>query len=196
LDINGKVVEMEGKADMCNFRFQGQFHDDETGLYYNRFRYYNPEDGVYISEDPIGLAGGAALYAYVNDPNTWVDVFGLKQSVYVLMKDDEVVYIGITNDAKRRKNQHKNSKGRKKKDFDEMIIIAEFEMTDKKKERRKARDIEGSALDQNKNNNNLQNARKPVNSDEYYHSYNKDNLASDVEGIDLNSMADNGKIVK
>jgi hypothetical protein len=44
---------------------------------FNRFRYYDPEAGQYASQDPIGLAGGAALYAYVHDPLAWVDQFGL-----------------------------------------------------------------------------------------------------------------------
>jgi RHS family protein len=41
----------------CPFRYQGQYEDSETGLYYNRFRYYDPSTGAYISQDPIGLAG-------------------------------------------------------------------------------------------------------------------------------------------
>jgi hypothetical protein len=41
----------------------------ETGLAYNRFRYYDSEVGMYVSQDPIGLAsGGLNLYAYVSDP--------------------------------------------------------------------------------------------------------------------------------
>jgi len=40
------------------FLYQGQYYDFETGLCYNRFRYYSPETGAYISQDPIGLAGG------------------------------------------------------------------------------------------------------------------------------------------
>ena len=63
----------------CPFRYQGQYEDAETGLYYNRFRYYDPEMGNYLSQDPIGLAGGnPTLYGYVEDPNTWIDVFGLE----------------------------------------------------------------------------------------------------------------------
>ncbi|MDO4727360.1 MAG: RHS repeat-associated core domain-containing protein, partial [Porphyromonadaceae bacterium] len=34
------------------------------GLYYNRYRWYNSETGCYISQDPIGLAGGLNVYAY------------------------------------------------------------------------------------------------------------------------------------
>ncbi|SUB89296.1 Cell wall-associated polypeptide CWBP200 [Porphyromonas macacae] len=41
----------------CPFRYQGQYEDEETGLYYNRFRYYDPNAGNYISQDPIGLEG-------------------------------------------------------------------------------------------------------------------------------------------
>ena len=57
---------------------QGQYEDVETGLYYNRFRYYEPNTGTYISQDPIGLAGNnPTLYGYVNDINTHLDVLGL-----------------------------------------------------------------------------------------------------------------------
>lgn len=60
----------------CPFRYQGQYEDEETGLYYNRFRYYSPETGGYISQDPIGLTGGLYLYGYVCDLNLWIDLFG------------------------------------------------------------------------------------------------------------------------
>ena len=46
-------------------------------MYYNRFRYYSPDSGTYISQDPIGLDGGGRLYGYVHDPNTWIDPLGL-----------------------------------------------------------------------------------------------------------------------
>lgn len=62
----------------CPFRYQGQYEDEETGLYYNRFRYYEPELGSYISQDPIGLAGNnPTLYGYVTDVNSWIDILGL-----------------------------------------------------------------------------------------------------------------------
>lgn len=52
--------------------------DKETNLCYNRYRYYSPETGSYLSQDPIRLAGNnPTLYAYVHDPNTWLDPFGL-----------------------------------------------------------------------------------------------------------------------
>ncbi|WP_205763132.1 RHS repeat-associated core domain-containing protein [Aneurinibacillus aneurinilyticus] len=57
--------------------YQEQYSDEEIGLYYNRFRYYSPNEGIYTQLDPIGLAGGnPTLYGYVNDPNTWIDPLG------------------------------------------------------------------------------------------------------------------------
>ncbi|MCL7930675.1 RHS repeat-associated core domain-containing protein, partial [Halomonas llamarensis] len=58
-------------------RFQGQWHDEESGLYYNRHRYYDPEQGRYISQDPIGLNGGTNLYQYASAPTIQVDPQGL-----------------------------------------------------------------------------------------------------------------------
>ena len=78
LDIYGDVLELRGKRDFIPFRFQGQYEDGETGLYYNRFRYYSSETGSYISQDPIRLAGNnPTLYGYVKDSNFWIDPYGL-----------------------------------------------------------------------------------------------------------------------
>jgi len=71
---------LKGDEGFCNYLYQGQTLDAETGLAYNRFRYYSPEEGLYISQDPIGLEGGRALYGYVNDTNIWLDVFGLARA--------------------------------------------------------------------------------------------------------------------
>lgn len=79
LDVYGKVANFEGRSlNDCPFRYQGQYEDEETGLYYNRFRYYDSSTGAYLSHDPIGLAGNnPTLYAYVHDTNLWIDVLGL-----------------------------------------------------------------------------------------------------------------------
>uniref|UniRef100_UPI001F22797D RHS repeat-associated core domain-containing protein n=2 Tax=Pectobacterium versatile TaxID=2488639 RepID=UPI001F22797D len=61
----------------CELRYQGQLFDAETGLYYNRHRYYDAESGQYLSPDPIGLGGGIRAYGYVKNPLSWVDPLGL-----------------------------------------------------------------------------------------------------------------------
>ncbi|AVS66239.1 hypothetical protein C8245_11640 [Paracidovorax avenae] len=58
-------------------RFQGQQFDAETGLHYNRFRYYDPMLGQYVTQDPIGLQGGLNKTCYPENPLTWVDPLGL-----------------------------------------------------------------------------------------------------------------------
>ncbi len=58
-------------------RFQGQYHDHETGLHYNRYRYYDPQAGRFIVQDPVRYAGGLNLYAFAPDPLNWIDPLGL-----------------------------------------------------------------------------------------------------------------------
>ncbi|WP_085656308.1 RHS repeat-associated core domain-containing protein [Pseudomonas sp. B11(2017)] len=58
-------------------RFQGQYFDAESGLHYNRHRYYDPETGRYLTPDPVKLAGGLNQYRYVPNPTGWVDPLGL-----------------------------------------------------------------------------------------------------------------------
>ena len=78
LDAYGDVQNLTGERTDCSFAFQGMYFDKETNLCYNRFRYYSPEIGNYISQDPIGLLGGANLYGYVNDISFFIDPLGLK----------------------------------------------------------------------------------------------------------------------
>ncbi|MDC9821183.1 RHS repeat-associated core domain-containing protein [Pectobacterium polonicum] len=63
----------------CELRYQGQLYDAETGLYYNRHRYYDAESGQYLSPDPIGLRGGLRPQGYVHNPLEWVDPLGLEK---------------------------------------------------------------------------------------------------------------------
>lgn len=58
-------------------RFQGQQHDPETGLSLNRHRYYDASVGRFISNDPIGLAGGLNPFQYADNPIMWTDPLGL-----------------------------------------------------------------------------------------------------------------------
>ena len=58
-------------------RFQGQYLDEESGLHYNRYRYYSPKQQRFINQDPIGLVGGINHYQYAPNPVNWVDPMGL-----------------------------------------------------------------------------------------------------------------------
>ncbi|HFS3673587.1 TPA: RHS repeat-associated core domain-containing protein, partial [Escherichia coli] len=71
------------------YRLPGQQYDEESGLYYNRNRYYNPLLGRYITQDPIGLAGGWSLYAYPLNPVNGIDPLGLSPADVALMRKKE-----------------------------------------------------------------------------------------------------------
>ena len=58
LDIYGRVRIEQGEVGLVPFLYQGQYLDGKTGMAYNRFRYYSPETGAYISQDPIRLEAG------------------------------------------------------------------------------------------------------------------------------------------
>jgi len=61
----------------CPIRFQGQWENAESGLYYNRHRYYDPLVGQYMSPDPLGIVGGTRPNGYVENPNSYIDPLGL-----------------------------------------------------------------------------------------------------------------------
>ncbi|MCH9680617.1 MAG: hypothetical protein K0V04_04215, partial [Deltaproteobacteria bacterium] len=78
-----------GDAALCPWRFAGQYADEETGLYYNRFRYFSPDVGGYISQDPIGLEGGLGLYEYATSPQTRIDPLGLSENFFRFVSEAE-----------------------------------------------------------------------------------------------------------
>jgi RHS repeat-associated protein len=57
----------------------GQYFDDESGLHYNRHRYFDPGTGIFISQDPIGLEGGLNSYEFAPNMFGWIDPLGLKK---------------------------------------------------------------------------------------------------------------------
>ena len=88
-DIYGNLLNRKGDRGFVPFRQLGQYEDEETGLYYNRFRYYEPNTGGYISQDPIGLAGNnPTLYGYVSDTNGRIDLLGLNKTSWWLHDSD------------------------------------------------------------------------------------------------------------
>jgi RHS repeat-associated protein len=87
LDAHGEAAnaatwhdEQPDRSELQPLRFQGQYFDVETGLHYNRFRYYDPGAGRFVSQDPIGLAGGDNEYCFVVDPISWFDASGLSSA--------------------------------------------------------------------------------------------------------------------
>ncbi|MDD8864617.1 PAAR domain-containing protein [Escherichia coli] len=70
--------ELDPEADP-GLLYAGQWRDGESGLCYNRFRYYEPESGMYLVSDPLGLQGGEQTYRYVPNPLRWIDPLGLNK---------------------------------------------------------------------------------------------------------------------
>ncbi|MGU9808957.1 RHS repeat-associated core domain-containing protein, partial [Pseudomonas sp. LF052] len=73
----GQITRLDINKIDNPLRFQGQYFDQESGLHYNRHRYYNPDIGRYLTPDPVKLAGGINTYQYVPNPTGWVDPTGL-----------------------------------------------------------------------------------------------------------------------
>ena len=61
------------------FRLQNQYADRETGLHYNLLRYYSPDLGRFIHQDPIKLHGGMNLYQFAPNISNWIDPLGLSK---------------------------------------------------------------------------------------------------------------------
>ncbi|WP_185734318.1 RHS repeat-associated core domain-containing protein [Burkholderia sp. Bp9031] len=90
IDSNGREVWSTGISsgstapmntnDYNPIRLQGQYWDVETGLHYNRHRYYDPFLGGFISKDPLGLAAGVNLYRYGPNSTVWTDPLGFRSS--------------------------------------------------------------------------------------------------------------------
>jgi len=77
-----------------NFRFAGQYFDQETGLHYNYHRYYDPRTGRYLRPDPVALIGGINLFVYcLNDPVNLIDPFGFA-SVWVELTGEALLGAG------------------------------------------------------------------------------------------------------
>ena len=75
-DVQGREIETTGRV-RVDFRFPGQMADAESGLRYNRFRYYDPDTRAYTRADPVGVNGGFHPHNYVPDPTSWIDPLGL-----------------------------------------------------------------------------------------------------------------------
>ena len=88
---SGATRQSRGSSSTCPLRFQGQWFDAETGLHYNRFRYYDPQVGRFISPDPLGLFGGPNEFTYAPNPIGWVDPYGLAKRCPDTKEEDFVL---------------------------------------------------------------------------------------------------------
>ncbi|MGA1870687.1 MAG: RHS repeat-associated core domain-containing protein [bacterium] len=77
-DSFGNIVNQAGILNNP-YTYTGREFDSESGLYYYRARYYDPEIGRFLTQDPLGFAGGDMnLYVYVgNNPVNLIDPWGL-----------------------------------------------------------------------------------------------------------------------
>src|SRR5262245_24553458 len=76
-DAFGNVRSHVAAVVECPLRSVGQYCDEETGLYYNRHRYFDPVVARYLTPDPVGLDGGINPYQYCSNPLGWADPLGL-----------------------------------------------------------------------------------------------------------------------
>ena len=154
------------------FRLQNQYYDEETGLHYNLMRYYEPEAGRFVNQDPIGLAGGEHLYGFAPNALAWVDPLGL-YGYYELYKNGKLVYRGIT---ERKVIERIMEHAADCKDFDDVRYIENL------KNYRAARDMEGSGLwhDWKDGNRDMLNKKRKIVKG-YYHSYHKDKFTNNKD---------------
>ena len=99
-------------------RLQGQYWDGETGLAYNRYRYFVSSIGQFASEDPIGLKGGINTYEYAPNVPSWIDPFGLayqatkkakkeiQEGIYEFTDTQGKKYVGQSSNISKRLKQH------------------------------------------------------------------------------------------
>ena len=92
----GNVLKMEGNAAEINpFRFSSEYADDELGLVYYNYRYYNPQDGRWESRDPMTEKETCLLYGYVNNmPTLYSDELGLAHTI-TTNKDDCSINVSL-----------------------------------------------------------------------------------------------------
>ncbi|WP_407265591.1 RHS repeat domain-containing protein [Tenacibaculum maritimum] len=121
LDLNEKVIN--GSNAPCPFLYQGQYYDKEIELAYNRFRYYDPDDGRYISKDPIGLLSGEyGFYNYVGDSNGWIDPMGLEKT-YLKKNGGSNDVDFITEHSKKHKFDSSRNSTKNRSQFGENIDV-------------------------------------------------------------------------
>lgn len=77
LERKAFALDVHPGATSTPLRFLGQYHDEEIGLAYHRFRYYDADIARFVSADPMGLSAGNNVFQFVPNANDWVDPWGL-----------------------------------------------------------------------------------------------------------------------
>ena len=118
LDIFGrKKRKNSNNSSFIPFKYQGQYEDVETGLYYNRFRYYDSCTGNYISQDPIRLNSRMYnFYSYVSNTNHTIDIFGLDWNYVLVNSKEETYYHGRASEQQKLQDVARRHAGTQGKD--------------------------------------------------------------------------------
>ena len=118
LDIFGRKRRTgNNKSSFIPFKYQGQYEDVETGLYYNRFRYYDSCTGNYISQDPIRLNSRMYnFYSYVSNTNHTIDIFGLDWNYVLVNSKEETYYHGRASEQQKLQDVARRHAGTQGKD--------------------------------------------------------------------------------
>ena len=118
LDIFGrKRRKVNNNSSFIPFKYQGQYGDIETGLYYNRFRHYDSCTGNYISQDPIRLNSRMYnFYSYVSNTNHTIDIFGLDWNYVLVNSKEETYYHGRASEQQKLQDVERRHAGTQGKD--------------------------------------------------------------------------------
>ena len=118
LDIfDRKKRKNSNNSSFIPFKYQGQYEDVETGLYYNRFRYYDSCTGNYISQDPIRLNSRMYnFYSYVSNTNHTIDIFGLDWNYVLVNSKEETYYHGRASEQQKLQDVARRHAGTQGKD--------------------------------------------------------------------------------
>jgi len=120
-DLFGKPNRTDANNDpiaysriLMPFADAGRYYDEETGLYWNRFRTYDPDTGRFLQRDPLGYVDGPSLYEYArSDPSLFSDPLGLENDV-----DRAKAYVGTLETSLA---QLKREQERLQKDVNDLI---------------------------------------------------------------------------
>ena len=141
--------------------------DKETGLHYNRYRYYEPYSARYMSNDPIGLFGGLHSTKYVSDPNQWIDPMGLMTSKSDQQRNQEILERikqqrkAIDDENKKYNDWAKSSNEQNRNNYEQQKLQIEKQKQKQKQKAELKRIMEGDEFYRDVICDNIPSARQP-----------------------------------